>query len=129
MPIEDLHDRVLNELTKYMERCKRIMDILAEKKSISSSECETVRELYVALKRDLKEASKRRSLLPKTQRNELSSEDSTYDAIYGYAVRNASIELKPKTNSNPINARWHYAVSSCEGELFYNLNRLTKKAC
>ena len=124
MTIEDLHERVLNELRTYIARCNRIMSILAGKQSISNSECETVRELYVALKRDLKEASKRGSLLPKAQRDEILVEDS----IYGSAVRHASIELRPKTNTNPINARWHAAVSLCESELMYYLRRLPEKA-
>jgi hypothetical protein len=124
MTIEDFHDRVLNELRTYIDRSDRILSILAGKQSISISECESVRELYVALKRDLKEASKRGTLLSKAQRNEHSVEDS----IYGSAVRHASIELRPKTNTSPINARWQAAVSSCKSELMYYLERLPEKA-
>lgn len=123
MTIEDLHDRVLNELRTYIARCNQIMSILAGKQSISNSECEYVRELYVALKRDLKEATNRGSLLPKAQRNEHLFEDSIYES----AVRHALIELRPKTNTNPINAHWYAAVSSCEGELMYYLKRLPEK--
>jgi len=99
------------------------MSILAGKKSISNSQCDSVRELYISLKRDLKEATTRGSLLPKAQRNEHSFEDTIYES----AVRHALIELRPKTNTNPINAHWYTAVSLCEGELVYYLNRLAEK--
>ena len=99
------------------------MDLIVGKRSISNSECEFVRELYVSLKRDLKEATKRGSLLPKAQRKEHLFEDIIYES----AVRHAYNELRPKTNTNPINAHWYSAVSSCEGELFDYLKRLPEK--
>lgn len=124
MTIEDIHGQVLNELRTYIARCDRILSILAGRQSISILECETVRELYVALKRDLKAASKRGTLLPKAQRDA----PSDVDSMYGSAVRHASIELRPKTHTNPINARWQAAVGSCKSELMYYLERLLKKA-
>lgn len=121
MIMEDLRDRVLNELRTYIARCDRIMKILTGKRSNSTPGCESVRYLYKELKRDLKEASKRGSLLSKAQRKEGVPFE---DTIYEYAVRRASNELKPKTNSNPINARWFSAVNDCQNELLYYLERL-----
>ncbi len=121
----DIYNQVINELRAYIARCDRILSILAGGQSISISECESVRELYAALKRDLKAASKRGTLLPKAQRNE----HLVADSIYGSAVRHASIELRPKTNTNPIYARWQAAVSSCKSELMYYLERLPEKGC
>lgn len=125
MTSKDLHVQALEELRTYIARCDRILNVLAGKQSMNVSECEIVRELYVALKRDLKAESARGTLLPRSQRDTVLSVDS----IYGSAVRHASIELTPKTSTHPLRGRWEAAISSCKIELLYYLEHLPMETC
>lgn len=122
MNIEKLYAQVSDELKTYINRCDDILKIIQGKSIISETEKNSARELYVDLKHDLKNASNRGTILPKSQHGEI----ITGDAIYGSAVRHASIELRPKINTHPINSRWALAINSCKSELEYHLERLQK---
>jgi hypothetical protein len=122
MNIDKLYDQVSDELQKYINRCDNILNIIQGKSKLYQAEIDLARELYIDLKGDLKIASSRGTILPKSERGEVFTED----AIYGTAVRGASIELRPKTNTHPINSKWFLAINSCKGELEDYLERLHK---
>lgn len=120
MNTEKLYDQISYELKKYLDKCDNIIEILKGKNKIYQAEIDLVRELYVDLKSDLKNASKRGTILPKSEKNKAFTED----AIYGSAVRHASIELRPKTNTHPISSKWILAIESCKSELEYYFEKL-----
>ena len=113
------YEAVADALRKWQDRCKEIIKLLANKKTLSRYEHQEVALLYSSLKGELKEAAKRGNL--SGRREPMTRAES---AFYNPAVRKAHIAMRPKTNSHPIQGRWLSAIFETEGEFSYVLHQM-----
>jgi hypothetical protein len=115
------YEAVADALREWQDRCKAIIALLANKKTLSRYERAEATELYTSLKNDLKEAAKRGTL--SGRREPMTRAES---AFYDPAVRKAHIAMRPKTNSHPLTNRWLSAMFETEGEFSYVLHQMDR---
>ena len=107
-------------MREFKRRCDAIAVMLQGKTGLRLHEREELRTLYEALKRDLKAAAKNGTL--SGSRTALSRAEQCF---YDPAVRRAAIDLRPATNSHPLNGNWMGARYEAGSEFSYYLHNVS----
>jgi hypothetical protein len=114
--------KVILALRSFDERLKEIMDEIADRRSISSSQKEYCQHLLKELKQDIKGAAKRVTIdggrEPPTEYEQ---------AYYIPALRSASANFRITTNSHPINSNWFSCLYELRIDIGHPLFQLEER--
>ena len=113
---------VLEQLRSYSDRMTTIMDLIADKHSVTREEKEHLQELLTSLKSDLSADAKRGS----TIRGEAELNDIERAYLYP-AVFQASADILVATNSHPIKSNWLSEMAGVKIHIDHFLHELGGK--